>query len=945
MVAMAVTGHAASVFYESQRTAHRAARKENHIVGKEETGVIEFAFGRRDSVIRERFVGREQELADLWERLLVALEGQGQVCLIQGQAGSGKTALVLHFAQRALALQSDMAVGIGSGNAQTGIGDPYLPFREALLMLTGAAKRGKSGGLADPQEPGTVRAALARTTQILVEVAPDLVGLFVPGASLAGAVGKAMADKLGWMDKLDEVAKPDKPPPEQSRIFEQYTAFVQKLSERTPLFLFIDDLQWADNASLALFFHLARSIRQHRVILVGAFRPSDVALGRGGSRHPLVPIINELTRYYGYVLIDLDHIPDLVTRHFVDALVDAEPNQLDAGFRQALYEHTQGHALFTVELLQHMQERGDLVRDEAGRWVTDGDVDWTDLPARVEGVIEERIGRLDDELKEMLTVASVQGESFTAEVVARVQEMAERAAVRQLSRALTQEHRLVSPQGVVKIGRLRLSLYRFLHNLFQQYLYGNLTQAERIYLHRDVGEVLEALFEGQTDQVAAQLARHFEEAGFNDKAATYHLQAATRALEMSAHQEATVHTDQGLALVADLPPGREKQALELGLRITEGVALVGTRGYAAPEVELAFGRAGELAQALDDPAHRIPALYGLAGVYFVRAEFQKTLETSTELVALAQKHGQTGYELGGRLILASSNMYRGQLDRARQGLEETVSRYDPIAHRQLGHQLSQDPAVGALSFLSWVQWQTGYPDRAVRTSEKALTLARSLDHPYSLGFAITFAAILQQLRQECETCESWATQAIQLGRERQYPTWLAMGSMAKGWALAQKGAIPEGLAMLTEGLSLWTATGARLALEYFHTLLAEIHLAAGDREAGLETLNEHDHALEEIWWLPEQHHVRAELLLLDPTAEAEAEAELRQGLELAQRSGARTLALRSSVALARLLDDQGHGAAARALLADQLSGFTEGFDTQDLLEAKSLLSELAAKGT
>ncbi|NIN97384.1 MAG: hypothetical protein GTO49_20890, partial [Anaerolineae bacterium] len=203
-------------------------------------------------------------------------------------------------------------------------------------------------------------------------------------------------------------------------------------------------------------------------------------------------------------------------------------------------------------------------------------------------MIAERIARLDDASREMLTVGSVEGEEFSAEVVARVQSVVDREAIRRLSSEMEKEHRLVRALGLVQLGRLVLALYRFAHNLFQQYLYGSLGEAERAYLHRDVGQVLEELFDGQTEEVAAQLARHFEEGRMPAKAAAYRLQAGNKAHRMSASQEATTHLTRGLELVASLSPGPERMQLELGLQAALGTTLIATHGYASPRVEEAF---------------------------------------------------------------------------------------------------------------------------------------------------------------------------------------------------------------------------------------------------------------------------------------------------------------------------------------------------------------------
>jgi len=885
------------------------------------------------------FVGRERQLHELKGYLEKALAGQGQVCFVTGQAGSGKTALVRRFVQQAFAADPHLVVAMGSCNAQTGIGDPYLPFREALAMLTGDASSKQRATRVTPENTNRLRAVLVRSVQVLVEAAPELIGVFVPGGNLVGALGKALVTRVGWMDKLELLAKkPAAPAAEQSRIFEQYTAFLQRLSTEVPLILFVDDLQWADNASLNLLFHLGRRIENSRILILGAYRPDDVALGRNGDRHPLEPVVHELTRYYGDVTVDLDAIPETVSRQFVDALLDSEPNRLGEAFRRALFHQTGGHALFTVELIRDMQERGDLVRN--GGWIEGSSLDWDALPAKVEGVIAERIARLDEKLREMLTVGSVEGEEFTAEVVARVQAMSEREAIRELCDDLQRQHRLVSALGLIQLGPLRLSLYRFVHNLFQQYLYGSLGEAERVYLHCDVGEVIEALFADQTEEVAAQLARHFEEAGIPGKAVTYRLQAGTKAWRLSAHQEAIAHLTRGLELLADISPGPERVRLELGLQTALGRVLVATQGYASLQVQRAFARAHSLARALDGASQEIPVLYGLCAYDLVRAELKQAYEKGKQLLDLAQQVGEDGYALGCQLVMGAAAAHLGELDRARQHLEEVVARYDANRHWDLAYYLGQDPGVGALSYLSFVLWHQGYPDQAVAAKNAALDLARELNHPYSLGFAVSFAAMLLHRMRQVAECEMQAAMALELGEQGPFPLWQAMGGMAHGWAIAHQGRTEEGINEIKKGLAVWEGTGAQLALPYLHTLVAEAYLAAGKREEGLKALEASFDCPEEVWWLPEQHRVYAELLRLAPGAEVEAEASLRKALDSARKWKMRYFELRAVMSLARLLRQQGRAAEGQELLADCYAWFSEGLDTPDLQEARELLEEL-----
>lgn len=898
------------------------------------------------------FVNREQELYKLHSYLGKAIAGQGQVCFVMGGPGSGKSALVEHFIAQALSRQPQLMVATGTCNAQSGIGDPYLPFREALAMLIGIGTTAKASQ-GSSEMAARLRMMLAVSVQVLLEVAPDLIGLVVPGASLVGEVGKALAEKVGWTDRLKKqvlargkaIAAGEVV--DQSRIFEQYGAFLHKLSQKTPLILFLDDLHWADDPSAALLFSLGRHIQKSRVLLLGTYRSNEVALGRNGKPHPLEPVVLELKRYQGDIAIDLDGLPELTTCGFVDALVDTEPNRLGSSFRQALYHKTGGHALFTVELLQAMKQRGDLVRDPAGHWLEGDSLNWNTLPARVEGVIESRIARLDEQLREILTIASVEGEVFTAEVIAHVENAPVRDVVSTLHDELGRRHRLVISQGLAQFGSLRLSLHRFVHNLFHDYIYENISPAQRAYLHLDVGSALEALFGNQTQVVAAQLAWHFEEAGIPFKAAAYHLQAGEKARRVSANQEAVKHFRRGLELLEELPDGSERMQMELALQTSLGTTFIATHGYSWWEVRQAFNRAQELVRILDDSPQLLPLLYGQFLYHVTRGELLRAEQEARYILAMSaqmERHEITpGILAATHAMYGGVIMYLGRLAESRQYLEQALSQHDPTRDRELAYQLGHDTALLAGSYLPWVLWFLGYAEQAADIQEQTLRAAEASQHAYSHALATVFASVLQQMLGRHEASKSLAEETLWLSRQRNFPFWVAMAQLLHGSALVHQGQLEEGIAEQREGLARWDRVGMGLALPYFWGWLAESYLVAGRREEGLQIVGESLTLAEstgESWWLPEQHRIQAELLLLAPGCEPEAEVVLRKALEISRAQGSKMLELRTAMSLAQLLQKQTRQTEACDLLAPCYGAFTEGFRTRDLVEAGQLLTEL-----
>jgi adenylate cyclase len=504
------------------------------------------------------FVARQKELGRLDAALKSALAGRGQVVLICGDAGSGKTALAMEFARQAEEQHKDLLVASGVCDPQIGEQAAYTPFREVVGVLAGDQPRLKRSTVpsGQGQRLGKMVGFLG---DVIMEFGPDIIGVIIPGSQLFSKIGKFAINQVGVMDKLEKtIGKKGKAgdkisisAPTQDQIFEQYTNVLRALSKKAPLLIILDDLHWADTASIDLLFRISRRLEDARILLLCTYRANEIQQGRGGDRHPLEKVINELLRYNGEIRIDLTQIGDAVGREFINTYLDAEPNRLDAGFRDALFNHTHGHALFTVELLRDLQDRKILVKNPDGCWVIGEAVEWDYLPARVEGIIAERIQSLAADLREHLTVASVEGEQFTVEVVARVQASDVAGLVRRFSMELDKVHQLIQSQGTQRVGLQRISRYQFAHNLFQYHLYQSLDEISRSYLHESIGLVLEELYAERTSEIAAQLARHFDLAGLAEKAAKYYVTAGDLAANAYANDQALIHYDHAIVLTPE----------------------------------------------------------------------------------------------------------------------------------------------------------------------------------------------------------------------------------------------------------------------------------------------------------------------------------------------------------------------------------------------------------
>lgn len=467
------------------------------------------------------FVGCERELTHLHDILSQVLAGCGQVILVTAEAGGGKSALLREFARRTLAQSGELIAVAGYCNAQTGPGDPYLPFRQILRLLAGDIEGTWARRILTVEHIYRLLSFTPVAFQCLIGRGTDLINTLLPGQIVLSRSKDFLHQSAIEFEQLRGIAQRQSGlhGREQSDLVEQYAGLMQTLAQHRPLLIIVDDLHWADRASLNLFFHLGRQLATSRILLVGAYRSDDVALGisQGAStkRHPLESVVNELKRCYGNIILALDHAHG---RDFVEAIVDAQPNQLGPTFRETLFRHTQGQPLFTVELLRAMRERGDLVQDENGYWIQSETLVWGKLPAQVEAVIQERIERLPEQCHQILSIASVEGETFTAQVVANILGVDIRILLEQL-RTLEKRHRLVRRGPEISVGQQLLTRYDFTHILFQQHLYQGLSVGERQLIHSAVARLLTELYAGKIDDIKRQLAHHFRAAGNADKAA------------------------------------------------------------------------------------------------------------------------------------------------------------------------------------------------------------------------------------------------------------------------------------------------------------------------------------------------------------------------------------------------------------------------------------------
>ena len=860
-------------------------------------------------------VGREPEI----ERMSLALEraraGEGRVLFVTGDAGRGKTALLGELARRGMDAHEDLIVATGSCNAHSGVGDPYLPFRDIMAMLTGDIEGRWAAGLLGLEHARRLWEVLPVAAQMLVNRGPQLIDIFLPGKELVARATAAASGKADWLEQLKGLIAQKRKGAgglEQSLIFEQYANVLRGLAAQRPLLIVVDDLQWADAASTSLLFHLGRRIEGHPILLVGAYRPDEVALGRDGERHPLETILTEFKRQYGDICIDLDETGQERAREFIDLFLDTEPNRLGPEFRQMLFRRTGGHPLFTVELLRALQERESLKLDDRGRWTAGPGLDWETLPARVEGVLEERIARIRTELHEILEVASVEGGRFTAQVVARVMQVPERQILRELTQELQRRHRLVYERDELQAGCKHVTRYEFAHVPLQRYLYHGLGVGERRLLHREIALALEELYEGRTEEIAGQLARHYE--GDADQERHYAQLAGERAAAQYANADALRYLTRALELTPDSEPTTRYSLLLVRERVLN---LQGERTKQVKDL----AELQQLTSSMDDDGAQVASRQSevaLREASYADAisDYPAAILAAQDAIRLAEVGQDAGREAAGYLRWGRVLCSQADYPDARSRLERALSLARAAQVRQV-----EGDSLRNLGLVSWLQ---GEHDEAEVCFVQALGIYRELGDRRFEGGTLNNLGLVCSERGSHSEAVAFYEQALsifcQVGDRRGES--IVLGNLA-GTALAL-GDIARANAIYEQTLSLCREiddrTGecrilANLILQYHHQ--GEDGKALDFGQQALLFAQELGNRRWQAYALTNLGHSQVALGLLEEGRES-----YQQALSIRREMGEDHMVIESLAGLARACLAQGDLAAARDSI-EEILGYLE----------------------
>jgi tetratricopeptide (TPR) repeat protein len=570
-------------------------------------------------------------------------------------------------------------------------------------------------------------------------------------------------------------------------------------------------------------------------------------------------------------------------------------------------------------MLYGMQERGDLIKNQQGEWVVSPSLNWNRLPPRVEAAIAERLRLLPRPYLDFLQTASIEGERFTAEVAAKVLGIDEQQVLMRLGADLDRRYKLIQGESSRSINGVRLSRYRFRHILFQRYLYNQLDVVESTRLHERVGNTLEEQYSSLLDEIAVQLAYHFELASIPLKAIYYLHLAGKRATHLASFEDAIVHLKKALALLESQPRTVEKDLLELELLTSLNAPLMLARGYASPDLGLVCSRSVQLLNNIPQKPDLFPIFFLLAAYYLMRAEYQKSLMMVSQGVRVSESSGDDLLIHMMNWVSGCNLLWLGELSEALSKFDKMIAFYDPLKHGEVHHFYGSDPGIACLTWSSWTLWLLGYPEKALRRCQQAIDLGQKLGDPDCQLFAQQLTAFLRLLMRDPEGAFDLMQSCSLLLAQHSLPLFSAEDEFYRGLYHVQVVELETGLSGMSRGMEAYQVIGTRNMLSMHFTLEGEALLRNGQVEQATLVLQRAEDFVEETgerFYQAETLRLKGEMLLLQsPIKAEEAEACFCQALQVAGAQEAKTLELRAAMSLARLWKSQSRLAEAQRVLA------------------------------
>jgi predicted ATPase len=847
-----------------------------------------------------QLVGREEELELLLRRWSKAKSGEGQVVLLSGEAGIGKSRLTAALLERFAA------------EPHTRLRYFCSPQRTDSTLFPIIHQMERAAGFA---QDDIVQAKLNKLDALMEQS-------HTPRQDIALFADMLSLPNDGRYPTLDLT-----PQQRRQKTLEALRGPVETFAGKKPVLMILEDAHWADPTSLEVFSGAVDRTAARRALLIITFRP-EFEPPWIGQPHVTSLTLNRLTR------------------REVEGLIDrvAGNKPLAGNLREDIIERTDGIPLFVEEMTKAVLEAES--QGAAERAAAAIPAAAVAVPATLHASLMARLDRLGAPAKEVAQISAAIGREFSQALLAAVMQKSET----DLNTALDP---LVQSGLLFRQGVPPHASYLFKHALVQDAAYGTLLREPRRGMHARIAKTLETNFAGIAEAQPEILARHYTEAGLIEKASGLWGKAGQRSFGRSALVEAVEQLTRALDQIATLPDTAALRREEIKLQVALIPALFHVKGYAAPDTKAAVERARllvEQAEALgeppEDPLLLYLIVYGVWVANYIAFSGDVCRNVAEQFLTLAEKQRTTLPMMIGHRITGVTLVSTGDFMESRAHLDRAFSLYDPAEHRVPAARLGQDPWVTILSFRSWALWFLGYPEAALTDAEQALRDARKIGQAATSMVALSVTSWTHMWCGNYAAASSLTDELVLLAGEKGAAWWKAIGTLQQAQLFVLTGNASRAVQTVPPGITALRSTGGTTYNPMHLTSLAKAYADLGQFDDAWRCIEEALTAVrttKERMLVAEINRVAGEITLMPPLHDtAKAQSYFERALAIARQQQAKSWELRASMSLARLWRSQGKVSEAREMLAPVYGWFTEGFDTRDLKEAKALLDELHA---
>jgi class 3 adenylate cyclase/predicted ATPase len=832
--------------------------------------------------------GRSTELNVLLDRWEKAKEGDGQIILLSGIPGVGKSRLIHELKAK---IQGEPHFLLQHQCSPYHCESAFFPVIDRIEQAAQLTHRDSV-----ENKLAKLRACLPRTADDSIE----------PAFLIANLLSVPIQNHRDLSDLTSQQIK--------NKTVSSLVDMLLAFSVERPTLCIFEDVHWIDPSTLELLELTINQITNARILLIVSFRPE---FRPTWLTHANVTM-HSLTR------LSRSEVMGMIRNLLKD---DGIPQEI----ANQIMEKTDGVPLFIEELTSSILRapNGDQSKDRNTRRT--GQPIALTVPETLHDALIERLDRVAQG-RRLAQVAAVIGREFSYDLL----RLALRIDDDDLRLALT---RLEEADIIYRVGISPLIRFAFKHVLLRDAIYSSLLKSNRQQIHADIAAVLASHFGELCENRPEILAYHYSEAGSHVLATQHWYKAGQHALAHSANIEAIAHFRKALAALNALPDTLEHAKEEVRIQLALGIPLIAVQGYAAEETREAFERALSLCQKLDSPPEYFQALYGRWGNAWMGGRNDDALNVAKEFLSRSRASGETVPLMVAHRVMGSTLLTTGEFQSSRQHFDESIELSKLKGEPSLYGRYMVEPRAASLLLSSWDLWFLGYPDQALSRVARALALARDLAQPYTIAFAYYMTSVVHLLRGEPELALASAEDSLQMSREQRFSLYVILSLISRGRALGGLGQLKEAKLEIKLGLDEARSKGVGFMLPMMNSWLADMHAQSGEHEAALSIV---EPILANIGdatgrsWQCELLRQKGQLMLaLDHAKASQAESCFKEALELARRQKAKSLELRAATSLAALWETQGRFGEARRLLAPIYDWFKEGTDTEDLRRARA----------